>query len=58
MDHKNLIYLSFVLLIGILVLWGCPKKAEVTIAPETETEKTPPAVASAPAKEAPTVERY
>ncbi|HYA85581.1 MAG TPA: peptidoglycan-associated lipoprotein Pal [Nitrospirota bacterium] len=58
MDRKSLIYLSFILLAGIVALWGCPKKAEVTAAPEaqTQTEKAPPAVTTAPAPEAPAAE--
>ncbi len=39
MNRKSLLYLSFVLLVGGLTLWGCPKKAEVTAAPEAQTEK-------------------
>lgn len=38
MYRKRLLYLSFVLLIGIVTLWGCPKKAEVSTAPEAQTQ--------------------
>jgi len=38
MAHRNLFYLSFVLLVGMIGLWGCPKKAEVTAAPEAQTQ--------------------
>lgn len=48
MNRKSLLYLSFILLAGIVTLWGCPKKAEVTTAPEAQTEKAAPAVAPAP----------
>lgn len=52
MNRKGLVYLSFVLLIGIVTLWGCPKKAEVTAAPEAQTqaEVTPPPAKTAEAK--------
>jgi peptidoglycan-associated lipoprotein len=33
----------FVLLIGLLALWGCPKKAEVTTIPEAQREEAPTA---------------
>jgi peptidoglycan-associated lipoprotein len=53
MKHKSLLYLSFVLLFGIVTLWGCPKKAEVTTAPESQTqEKVAPPETPAPAAEA------
>jgi len=46
MDRKKMMYLSFALLVGIVTLWGCPKKAEVTTLPEAQTEKA----ASTPAR--------
>ena len=55
MNRKYLLYLSFVLLVGIFTLWGCPKKAEVATAPETQTqaEKVPPPTTTpSPATEA------
>ncbi len=39
MKYKGLFYLSFLLIAGLISLWGCPKKAEVATAPETQTEK-------------------
>ncbi len=39
-----------ILLLSVFVLWGCPKKAEVTTAPETPAE-------TAPAKEEPKAEQ-
>jgi peptidoglycan-associated lipoprotein len=42
MKRNSLLYLSFILLVGIVTLWGCPKKAEVTTAPEAQTEKATP----------------
>jgi len=44
MNLKFWQYLSFVLLIGIFALWGCPKKTQVTAMPEaqqTQAEKAP-----------------
>jgi peptidoglycan-associated lipoprotein len=54
MNRKYLLYLSFVLVVGIFTLWGCPKKAEVATAPETQTqaEKVPPPTTPSPATEA------
>jgi peptidoglycan-associated lipoprotein len=52
MNRKNLLYLSFVLLVSIVTLWGCPKKAEVTTAPEAQkqAEVTSPSATTAEAK--------
>jgi peptidoglycan-associated lipoprotein len=36
--RKELLYLSFILLVGIATLWGCPKKAEVTTSPQAQTQ--------------------
>ncbi len=47
-------YVPVILLLGVFVLWGCPKKAEVTSAPEaqkeapTEAQKVEPTPAPAP----------
>lgn len=50
MNRTSSLHLSFILVVGIFTLWGCPKKAEVTTAPETQTEKvtspTTPAMAT------------
>ncbi len=48
MNRKSMLYLSIVLIVGSVSLWGCPKKAEVTSSPEAQKEKvtapaTPPA---------------
>lgn len=58
MDRRSLLYLSFVLLVGIATLWGCPKKAEVTTSPEAQTqaEKVTPSATPAPSTEATTAE--
>ncbi len=61
MRFKAWVYLSAVLLIGLVALWGCPKKTEVASAPETQKEEVskpaepaaPPAAAEKPAAEAP-----
>ncbi len=41
-------YLMVVLCIGMLALWGCPKKTEVSTVPQTQQEETPVAAATAP----------
>jgi peptidoglycan-associated lipoprotein len=40
-------YLMVVVCIGMLALWGCPKKAEVSVVPQTPREETPAAAAAA-----------
>jgi peptidoglycan-associated lipoprotein len=53
MTRKKMWYLMVVLCIGMLALWGCPKKAEISTVPETPREVTPAADAKAqPAAEA------
>jgi peptidoglycan-associated lipoprotein len=54
MYRKSMLYLSFILLVGMVTLWGCPKKAEVTGAPEaqTQTENVTSPATPAPATEA------
>ncbi len=47
MNRKKAWYLMVVLCIGMLALWGCPKKAEVSAVPETQREETPAAEATA-----------
>ena len=37
MNRNSLMYLTFALFVGIITLWGCPKKAEVSTAPESQT---------------------
>jgi peptidoglycan-associated lipoprotein len=41
MIRKGRLFFSLTLLVGLLSLWGCPKKAEVTASPEShpQTEK-------------------
>ncbi len=43
MKRISLLLLFIVLSVGLLSLWGCPKKAEVTAAPEAQKEETPAA---------------
>ncbi len=54
MNHKGMMYISFVLFVGLVSLWGCPKKAEVTSSPEAQKENiappTQPAADSAESK--------
>lgn len=38
MNQKRLPYISFVLMVGFLSLWGCPKKAELSSTPDTQKE--------------------
>jgi peptidoglycan-associated lipoprotein len=53
MNHKSMLFLLFVLLVGLVSLWGCPKKTEVTAAPEAQTQ-TEKGMASAPSNESAT----
>lgn len=50
MKSRSLMYIPFVFVLSVFVFWGCPKKAEVTSAPETQQE-------AAPAMEEPKVEQ-
>jgi peptidoglycan-associated lipoprotein len=53
MNHKGRMYLSFILLVGLISLWGCPKKAEVASSPESQKENvTAPAIPTPEAKSA------
>lgn len=47
MNRKKAWYLMVVLCIGMLALWGCPKKAEISSVPETQRKETPAAEATA-----------
>ena len=58
-DRKSAWYLIFILLFGMLTIWGCPKKTEVTSAPEAAppVQKAPAAEPAQPSeKEAPEAE--
>jgi peptidoglycan-associated lipoprotein len=48
MNGKKAWYLMVVLCIGMLALWGCPKKAEISAVPETQREETPAAATAQP----------
>jgi peptidoglycan-associated lipoprotein len=50
MKSRNLTYIPFVFVLSLFIFWGCPKKTEVTSAPETQQE-------AAPLKEEPKVEQ-
>ena len=47
MNKKKAWYVMVVFCIGMLALWGCPKKAEISAVPETPREETPAAAAAA-----------
>ncbi len=62
MKNRGLFFVPVILLLSMFVLWGCPKKAEVTTTQETPKEAAPaaeapkaeaPAPAPEPVKEAP-----
>ena len=61
MKSRGLFFVPVILLLSMFVLWGCPKKAEVTTTQETPKEAAPaeapkaeaPAPAPEPVKEAP-----
>ncbi len=50
MKSRGLFFVPVILLLSMFVLWGCPKKAEVTTTQETPKEAAP---AEAPKAEAP-----
>jgi len=54
MSRKSLMYLTFVLLVGMVTFWGCPKKTEVTTTPEAQpqAEKVMPPATPSPSTEA------
>ena len=53
MNRKKARYLMVVFCVGMLALWGCPKKTEISTVPETPREETPAAAATTqPAAEA------
>lgn len=54
MSRKSKLYLLFILMTGLLTLWGCPKKTEVTTTPEaqTQSERVTPPAAPSPSAEA------
>jgi peptidoglycan-associated lipoprotein len=41
MKNRSLVYVIMLLFVGVLALWGCPKKSEVTTAPEAQKEAAP-----------------
>jgi peptidoglycan-associated lipoprotein len=47
MNRKKSWYVMVVFCIGMLALWGCPKKTEVSTVPQTQQEETPVAAATA-----------
>ena len=51
MKSRSILYFMTVIVLSVFVLWGCPKKSEVTSAPVAQKEE-----AAQPAKEAPKAE--
>ena len=43
MRNKHFLLLGVIVLLSVFALWGCPKKSEVTTAPETPKETAPAA---------------
>ncbi len=55
MKNKRFLLLGIIVVLGLLALWGCPKKAEVTTTPATPKEMAPAESApSAQPREEPT----
>jgi peptidoglycan-associated lipoprotein len=54
MKSRSLFFVPVILVLSMFVLWGCPKKAEVTTTQETPKEAAP--AAEAPKAEAPAPE--
>ncbi len=42
MNNRGMMFLSFVLFVGLVSLWGCPKKTEMTSSPEAQKEYASP----------------
>ena len=38
MNRKSMLYLTFVLLVGLVLLWGCPKKTETATSSEAQPQ--------------------
>lgn len=56
MKNKSVILLGTIMLLSLFVLWGCPKKTEVTATPETPQETAPVAEPAPAVKEEPAAE--
>jgi peptidoglycan-associated lipoprotein len=50
MASRKFLYLAVVVSLGFFVLWGCPKKTEVTSTPETQKETAPAVTAKEESK--------
>ena len=50
MKNKRFFLLGVIVLLSLFALWGCPKKAQVTTAPETPKATEPVAQPAAPAE--------
>lgn len=53
MKSRSLVYVLTMFSVSLLVLWGCPKKAEVTSAPEAQEMPAQPAEQAPQAEQAP-----
>jgi len=53
---KNMFLPGIIVVLSLFILWGCPKKTEVTAAPETPQETAPVAQTAPVVKEEPKVE--
>jgi peptidoglycan-associated lipoprotein len=51
MKNKRFLLLGIVVVLGLLALWGCPKKAEVTTTPATPKEMAPGESAPSPMRD-------
>jgi len=45
MENRKFLLLALIVSLGVFVFWGCPKKAEVSSAPESKQEAAPVAAA-------------
>jgi len=54
MKSRSLFFVPVILVLSMFVLWGCPKKAEVTTTQETPKEAAPAAEAPKPEEAVPT----
>jgi len=50
MKNSKILYCGIILILISMVLWGCPKKSEVTAAPEAQKEQVTPPITSAVAE--------
>jgi peptidoglycan-associated lipoprotein len=56
MANRKFLYLAVIVSLGFFVLWGCPKKTEVSSTPETKKEAAPAKEEAKPEQKAETKE--